>query len=54
MTSEEQEQVNEICRRVIAEKDPNVFEELLQKLNDLLDKKYNRIQKGPSADSRFK
>ena len=44
MTSEEQEQLNEICGRVIAEKDPKVFEGLLRKIDDLLDKKYSRIQ----------
>ena len=42
MTSEEQE-LNELCGRVIAERDPKVFEELVKQMNDLLEKKYGRI-----------
>jgi len=37
MTPEEQEQLNELCRRVIAERDPKKFDELVQQMNDLLD-----------------
>ena len=45
MTPEEQEQLNELCRRVIAEKDPKTFEELVKQMNDLLEKKYGRIDR---------
>ena len=44
MTPKEQEQLDELCRRVIAEKDPKKFNELVEQMNDLLDKKYGRIQ----------
>lgn len=43
MTPEEQEKLNELCRRVIAEKDPKVFDKLVKEMNDMLEKKYERI-----------
>jgi len=44
MTPEEQKELNEICRRVVAEKDPQIFDQLVKQLNDLLEKKHSRIQ----------
>ena len=43
MTPEEQERLNELCRRVVAERDPQKFDELVKQMNDLLEKKYERI-----------
>jgi hypothetical protein len=47
LTPEEQERLNEICRRVIVEQNPNTFDELVKEMNDLLDTKYERIQPQP-------
>ena len=44
MTPEEQERMSELCRRITTEKDPLVFTQLVEELNDLLDQKLARIQ----------
>ena len=43
MTHDEQEKLNDLCKRIIAEEDPKVFDELVNAMNDLLEKKYDRI-----------
>jgi len=35
--------MNEICRRVQEEKDPEIFDQLVRELNDLLETKHERI-----------
>lgn len=41
--AEEHERINELCRRVQAEKDPKIFDQLVKELNDLLEHKHERI-----------
>ena len=43
MTPEERERMNQICRRVQEEKDPEIFDQLVRELNDLLETKHERI-----------
>jgi hypothetical protein len=43
VTPEERERMNEICRRVQEEKDPEIFDQLVRELNDLLETKHERI-----------
>jgi len=45
MTPEEEERLNELCRGVIAEKDPKKFDELVKQMNEMLNKKYERIKR---------
>jgi hypothetical protein len=48
MTREEQEQMNALCARIITEKDPTKFIELVTELNALLEQKQLRLK--PDAD----
>lgn len=43
MTPDERETMNQICIRIQTEKNPQVFEELIRQLNELLDAKRDRI-----------
>jgi hypothetical protein len=43
VTPEERERMNQICRRVQEEKDPEIFDQLVRELNDLLETKHERI-----------
>jgi hypothetical protein len=43
MTHEEREQMNRLCARIAVEKDSEVFNQLVRQLNDLLEKKHNRL-----------
>jgi hypothetical protein len=43
MTPEEREKMNEICKRIQTEKNPEIFDQLVRELNDLLEIKHERI-----------
>ena len=43
MTPDEQERMEYLCKRIVTEKDPVVFDELVKELNDLLEVKHGRI-----------
>ena len=43
MTPEEREKMNDLCRRIQTEKNPQIFDQLVQKLDDLLEIKHERI-----------
>jgi len=43
MTPDEREKMNELCRRIQDEKNPKLFDELVQELLQLLEKKHERI-----------
>ena len=43
MTPEEQQRMNEICAKIVTEKDPAIFDKLVKELNDLLEQKHERI-----------
>lgn len=45
MTSEEREKMNQLCKLIQEEKDPDRFTELIQGLNELLEQKENRLKK---------
>jgi hypothetical protein len=52
MTSEETEQMNELCKQIQLEKDPKTFDRLVKELNDLIEIKHERIHpehKRPAA-----
>ena len=44
MTSEEREKMNDLVQKIQEEQDPNTFIELVEQLNNLLDKKKSRAQ----------
>jgi len=48
MTSEEQERMNALCKRIAVEKDPTVFDQLVKELEQLLEVKRVRIT--PASD----
>lgn len=43
MNAEERKRMNWLCLRIQEEKDPNIFDELVRELNDLLEAKHERI-----------
>ncbi len=43
MTPEEQERMQYLCQRIAIEKDPQIFDQLVTELNDLLEVKHGRI-----------
>jgi hypothetical protein len=43
MTPEEQERMEYLCQRIAVEKDPQIFDQLVRELNDLLEVKHGRI-----------
>jgi hypothetical protein len=43
MTPEEREKMNEISKRIQTEKNPEIFDQLVRELNDLLEIKHERI-----------
>lgn len=43
MTPEESDLMKYLCARIQEEKDPKVFDELVQQLNDLIEIKHTRI-----------
>jgi hypothetical protein len=49
MNSEERKRLNWLCQRIADEKDPKIFDELVQQLNELLQVKHDRIHPEPNA-----
>ena len=47
MIPEERERLTALCERITAEKDPEIFSQLICELNDLLEVKSKRINVGP-------
>jgi len=47
MTSEEREKMNQLCKLIQDEKDPDRFTELIQQLNKILEQKESRLKKKP-------
>jgi hypothetical protein len=43
VTPDERERMNDLCRRIMDEKDPLKFDQLTAELNDLLEAKHQRI-----------
>ena len=43
MTPGEREKMDELCRRLAAEQNPEVFDRLVKELNELLEEKHTRI-----------
>lgn len=43
ITPDERERMNELCKRIMDEKDPVVFDQLCAELNELLKTKHQRI-----------
>jgi len=43
MTSEERAKMEELCKQIAVEKDPEKFDRFVQELNDLLEVKHQRI-----------
>lgn len=46
MTPDERERMEYLCGQIAVEKDPKLFDQLIQELNDLLAVKQGRIQLG--------
>ncbi|HEY1679900.1 MAG TPA: hypothetical protein VGG04_19440 [Candidatus Sulfotelmatobacter sp.] len=44
MTPEEREKMNALCEKIAVEKKPEQFDALVRELNDLLERKHERIQ----------
>ena len=55
MTPEEQSRMNKLCQQIAVEQDPQTFGELVHQLNELLERKEDRLQLGerdnPHGDS---
>jgi hypothetical protein len=43
MTPEEREKMNDLCKQIQTEKNPEIFDQLVRELNDLLEIKHERI-----------
>ena len=43
MTPEEREKMNELCKRIQTEKNPQNFDQAVRELNELLEIKHERI-----------
>jgi hypothetical protein len=43
MKPQERERMNWLCSRIADEKDPLIFDQLVEELNDLLEAKHERI-----------
>jgi hypothetical protein len=44
MTNEEKTVVNALCQRIVEEQDPVVFNTLVAQLNDLLERKQQKLE----------
>jgi hypothetical protein len=44
MTAQEREQMNRLCERIQIEKDPKIFMQLVEQLNELLERKEKRLE----------
>lgn len=43
MSPEEREKMDELCKRIQVEQNPQIFDQLVNELNDLLEVKHERI-----------
>lgn len=43
MTPQERDKMNELCKRIQVEENPQIFDELCRELNNLLELKHERI-----------
>jgi len=43
LSPEEREKMNELCNRIQTEKNPEIFDNLVRELNDLIEIKHERI-----------
>jgi hypothetical protein len=43
MTPEEREKMNDLCKQIQTEKNPEIFDQLVRELNDLIEIKHERI-----------
>ena len=50
MTPEEEKRMNQLCRLIEAEKDPAVFDQLVQELNQLLEAHERQIHEAWQRD----
>jgi len=48
MTPEERQLVNKLCKRIADEKDPRIFRQLVQELDELMALKEKRLQESKS------
>jgi hypothetical protein len=46
MTPEEREKMDELCRHIQTEKNPEIFDQLVRELNELIEEKHERIHPG--------
>ena len=51
MTAEEQVRMQYLCQRIVVEKDPQVFDQLVKELDDLPEVKHGRIHPGHKTKS---
>jgi hypothetical protein len=49
--AEEKDEITALCNRVIEEKDPAKFQELVVQLNNLLERREKKLQKPPTQAS---
>ena len=50
MTPEERALLEALVKRIVEEKDPATFHDLLVQLNDLLERKERRLESAPKSD----
>ena len=50
MTPEERQLVNDLCKRIAEEKDPSIFQQLVEQLDELLARKEMRLQAARPPD----
>jgi hypothetical protein len=46
MTPDEQERMQCLCQKIAVEEDPQIFDQLVKELNELLEVKHGRIHPG--------
>jgi hypothetical protein len=51
MTPEDQAEMNRLCERIQAENDPHVFMELVDQLNEPLERKQKRLESSAPLES---
>ena len=51
MTPEEREKMNDLCTKIQTEKNPEIFDDLVRQLNELLEIKHGRIHPGHKPKS---
>jgi hypothetical protein len=51
MTPEEREKMNDLCTRIQTEKDPQIFDQLVHDLDELVEIKHEQIHPGHKIKS---